>query len=130
MEATREIYWNIGHGAGVLVPMYLLTLMALAALAWGFWKRIRTYRQGHSLMRSDAMEQRVVNLVRDVLSQKKVMRGSRAGVAHGIFFWGFFLLFLGTCLILLQADITHPLMGLRFLKGTFYKAFSLSYNFV
>ena len=24
MELTREIYWNIGNGAGVLIPMYAL----------------------------------------------------------------------------------------------------------
>ena len=32
MEFSREIYWNVGHGAGTLVPMYLLTIAALAVL--------------------------------------------------------------------------------------------------
>ena len=32
MEATREIYWNIGHG--VVIPMYLLSIAAVAVLAW------------------------------------------------------------------------------------------------
>ena len=32
MEATRELYWNIGHGALVLVPMYLFTFAALGLL--------------------------------------------------------------------------------------------------
>ncbi|GEM_PF-5470728 len=27
MEASREIYWNIGHGWTTLLPMYLLTLV-------------------------------------------------------------------------------------------------------
>jgi len=47
------------------------------------------------------------------------------GVAHGLFFWGFFLLFLGTCLIVVQADFTDLLFGVKFLKGTFYKLFSV-----
>lgn len=125
MEATREIYWNIGHGAAVLVPMYLLTAMAIAGLAWGFWRRIQVYRQGRALARTEALEERVVSMVKNVLSQAKVIRGSVAGAAHGLFFWGFFLLFLGTCLIVIQADFTDPLLGMRFLKGAFYKTFSL-----
>ena len=47
------------------------------------------------------------------------------GTAHGLFFWGFFLLFLGTCLIFLQADFTDLLFDIQLLKGTFYLWFSL-----
>ena len=53
------------------------------------------------------------------------MRVPGAGTAHGLFFWGFFLLFVGTCLIVVQADFTDLLFGVKFLKGTFYKLFSL-----
>lgn len=34
MEATREIYWNIGHG--VVIPMYILAFAAFGVMAWGF----------------------------------------------------------------------------------------------
>ena len=30
MEATREIYWNIGHG--VVIPMYVLAFAAFGYL--------------------------------------------------------------------------------------------------
>ncbi|MSN26754.1 MAG: hypothetical protein GJV46_12900, partial [Geobacter sp.] len=43
MEATREIYWNVGHG--VVVPMYILAFAAFGILAWGFWQRLPVWRQ-------------------------------------------------------------------------------------
>jgi len=125
MEYTREIYWNIGHGAGVLVPMYLLTAAALALLAWGFWQRVKVYRQGRALERTDDLPGRLVGALKAALSQAKVLRVPGAGTAHGLFFWGFFLLFIGTCLIVVQADFTDPLFGVQFLKGNFYKIFSV-----
>jgi len=126
MEITREIYWNVGHGAGTLVPMYLLTLAALAVMGWGFWRRIQVYRQGRELQRTDDLPGRVMGALREVLLQGKVMRVPGAGSAHGLFFWGFFLLFIGTCLIVVQADFTDPFFGVRFLKGSFYKFFSIT----
>jgi len=125
MEYTREIYWNIGHGAATLVPMYLLTAAALAILGRGFWQRVQVYRQGRKLERTDDLSARVVAALRAALTQAKVVRVAGAGTAHGLFFWGFFLLFVGTCLIVVQADFTDLLFGVKFLKGTFYKLFSL-----
>ena len=125
MEFTREIYWNVGHGAGTLVPMYVLLLTALCILVWGSWQRIKIYRLGRELQRIDDLPRRVVEALYQVLAQLRVMRVKGAGTAHGLFFWGFFLLFVGTCLIVLQADVTDPLFDVKFLKGPFYLVFSL-----
>ncbi len=43
-----------------------------------------------------------------------------------MFFWGFLVLFIGTILIVIQADFTDLLFGIKFLKGTFYKLFSVA----
>ncbi len=125
MELTREIYWNVGHGAGTLVPMYVLLLAALCILVWGSWQRIKIYRLGRELQRIDDLPRRVVEALYQVLAQLRVMQVKGAGTAHGLFFWGFFLLFVGTCLIVLQADVTDPLFDVKFLKGPFYLVFSL-----
>ncbi len=125
MEFTREIYWNVGHGAGTLVPMYVLLLAALCILVWGSWQRIKIYRLGRELQRIDDLPRRVVEALYQVLAQLRVMQVKGAGTAHGLFFWGFFLLFVGTCLIVLQADVTDPLFDVKFLKGPFYLVFSL-----
>jgi Fe-S oxidoreductase/nitrate reductase gamma subunit len=125
MEFTREIYWNIGHGAGTLVPMYLLTLGALGVLGYGFAQRLKVYKQGQPLYRLDQLPRRIANLVKNVLLQRKVTRVKGPGLSHGLFFWSFALLFLGTCLIVVQADFTALLFGIKFLKGTFYLLFSI-----
>ena len=125
MELTREIYWNVGSGATTLVPMYLLVLATTCVFVWGGWQRIKVYRLGRDVQRFDDLPRRFAGSILQVLSQVRVMRVAGAGTAHGLFFWGFFLLFVGTCLIFLQADFTDPLFGIVFLKGRFYLLYSL-----
>jgi len=124
MELTREIYWNVGHG--VLVPMYLLALAACGVLGWGFWQRIRVYRQGRPLDRRDALPERVRFALAQVFSQRAVLRVPGAGSAHGLFFFAFVLLTIGTTLVFIQADLLDPLFGVRFLQGNFYLLFSVT----
>jgi Fe-S oxidoreductase/nitrate reductase gamma subunit len=123
MEATREIYWNVGHGA--VLPMYFFTALAFAVFGYGFYRRILLYRLGTPLNRLDQLPRRVWLLVRRALSQSRVLQVLEPGALHALFFWGFGLLFIGTLLIMAQADFSDPLLGIRFLKGTFYKAYSL-----
>ena len=123
MESTREIYWNVGHG--VILPMYVLAMIAFGLCAWGFWQRLPVYRQGKPLSRLDRLPERVWLMVRTMLGQSKVLRVLDPGSLHALFFWGFGLLFIGTLLVMAQADFTDLLFHVRFLKGTFYKLYSL-----
>ncbi|MGD9949420.1 MAG: heterodisulfide reductase-related iron-sulfur binding cluster [Desulfobulbus sp.] len=125
MEFTREIYWNVGHGFTTLAPMYLLFLVAAAAFVAGFRKRIQVYRLGQPLDRTDQRGERIKDMLKNVLLQTKVSRVEGAGTAHTLFFWSFFALFIGTSLIVLQADFSDLLFGIKFLKGNFYLLFSL-----
>ena len=126
MEFTREIYWNVGHGALTLIPMYLLAICAVVILAKGFLQRLTVYKQGLPLDRTADLGARITDMAVSVLLQKKVTRVVWAGLFHGLFFWGFFLLFIGTTLIVIQADFTDLLFDYVFLKGTFYKIFSIT----
>ena len=123
MEATREIYWNVGHG--VVIPMYILAFAAFAVMVWGFWRRLRVWRQGKALNRFDHRGQRARRFITEVFSQIKVLRVKDGGIYHAFFFWGFLLLFIGTLLVMAQADFTDLFWGVKFLVGTFYKGFSL-----
>ena len=123
MEATREIYWNVGHG--VILPMYLFTALAFTACCYGFYKRVQVYRQGKPLNRLDHMSERITRLLTNLFGQIKVVRVKGGGIPHAFFFWGFVLLFIGTLLIMAQADFSDPLFHIRFLKGSFYKLYSL-----
>jgi Fe-S oxidoreductase/nitrate reductase gamma subunit len=126
MEATREIYWNVGHGWTTLVPMYLLTVAAIGVLVYGGMQRLKVYRLGKPIDRTDDLWQRIVDSAVTVLGQANVVRVRWPGLAHGAFFWSFFVLFIGTSLIVLQADFSDLLFGIKFLKGNFYKIFSVS----
>ncbi len=126
MEYTREIYWNVGHNAGTLVPMYLFAFAAIAILVKGFLQRMEIYKQGLPLNRTDQLGKRIRHMVENVLLQKKVARVRWPGLLHGFFFWGFVLLVIGTTLIFIQADFTDVLFDLKFLKGTFYLLFSIT----
>ena len=123
MDATREIYWNVGHG--VVLPMYMLALAAMGVLLWGFWKRLPLWRQGKPLDRFDRYDERVKRMISEVFGQLKVSRVREGGIPHALFFWGFLTLFAGTLLVMLQADFFTPLMGVNLLSGDFYRAFSL-----
>ncbi|SDZ74621.1 Fe-S oxidoreductase [Desulfuromusa kysingii] len=125
MEYTREIYWNVGHGAITLIPMYLLSLTAIGVLVYAFLQRSKIYKQGQTLNRTDQLPLRITTMIKNVLLQSKVLNVRGPGAAHALFFWGFFILFLGTCLIFLQADFTDLFFGIKFLKGSFYLFFSL-----
>jgi len=126
MEITREIYWNIGHGWKTLVPMYLLTLVAIGVLVLSGLQRLKIYRLGKPLNRADHLWERLIEATATVLGQTKVVRVRWPGLGHGAFFWSFFVLFIGTALIVLQADFSDLLFGIQFLKGNFYKIFSVS----
>ena len=126
MEFTREIYWNVGHGASTLVPMYVLVIAAISVLVWAFLQRRKVYRLGKPIQRSDDPTSRAGSMLANVLLQKQVTRVAWPGILHGLFFWGFFLLLVGTTLIVIQADFTDLLFDYVFLKGNFYKLFSIT----
>ena len=124
MEATREIFWNVGHG--VVAVMYLLALAAAIGMAQGFRQRLAIWRQGKTLDRFDRPAQRVGKFLKDTFSQRKVLRVTDGGLPHAIFFWAFLLLFAGTALVMVQADLLAPLFRLNMLSGSFYRLFSLT----
>ncbi len=125
MEFTREIYWNVGHSAETLVPMYLFAFAAIGLLVKGFLQRIAIYKQGLPRNRTDQLGKRIRRMVENVLLQKKVTKVRWPGLLHGLFFWGFGLLVIGTTLIVIQADFTDLFFDIKFLKGTFYLLFSV-----
>lgn len=124
MYDSREIYWNVGHS--VLIPMYAFVIVAVTIFIYAFYKRYKVYRIGKPENRFDNKYQRLIYFLENVFGQKKVLNVFAIGSIHAIFFWSFLILFLGTTLIFIQADILVPLSNVKFLKGNFYKIFSLS----
>ncbi len=126
MPVGREIYWNVGHG--VTGRMYLLAAIAIGICAWGYYRRLPVYRLGTALDRLDQAALRARIFAAGVFGQLRVLLVPGPGSLHAFFFWGFLLLFIGTLLVMLQADFTDPLFSWRFLSGAFYLAFKLVLN--
>ncbi|MGB8931665.1 MAG: hypothetical protein WCC48_10505, partial [Anaeromyxobacteraceae bacterium] len=123
MEATRELYWNVGRG--VIAPMYAVAFAAMAVAAWGIRERVRVYRLGAPDGRLRPLGARLASAVRAVVGQGTVLRALLPGAAHALLLWSFLLLFAGTLLVMAQADFTAPLLGVTFLRGGLYRLFSL-----
>jgi len=118
----REIYWN-AQAFGVL--FYLLAAVAMAIFAYGVYRRWRMWvALGKPELRTDRISERIRSLFVNGLLQVKTFRDPYPGVMHGLIFFGFVVLFIGTALIAKETYITGPLFGWFFLRGNFYLLFS------
>lgn len=111
---TREIYWNI---SGTFV-MYLLLLPTVAVFAYGLWRRVRLWRIGKPDGRLDQIPRRLGLLFRHAVMQARLAQNPLAGFFHILFSWGFVLLFIGTLVVMIEADLRIPIM-----QGNFYLFF-------
>jgi Fe-S oxidoreductase/nitrate reductase gamma subunit len=114
MEPTREIYWNI---SGVPV-MYLLLAIAALVFAYGIRRRYSLWMSGRGEDRSDRPVQRLLAVLKQVFTHERLFRRPFSGLFHSMIFGSFILLFVGTFVVFLQADL-----GLNVMRGPFYLYF-------
>jgi len=122
LEASRVFFWNIGN---VRIAIYILSVIPVAFLIYGLYKRYTLWNQGTEENRLTHLSKRIASFFENSLLQKRIFRERYAGLMHGLIFFGFVVLFIGTALIALQEDVTLPLFHWAYLKGTFYKIYSL-----
>lgn len=118
----RQVYWNAEAFAALF---YLLAAVAVVVFAYGVYRRWRLWvALGKPEIRTDRIVERLGLLLRNGLLQGKTFRDPYPGIMHGLIFFGFAVLFIGTALIANETYITAPL-GWSYLRGTFYLVFSL-----
>ncbi len=106
--------------------MYLLFAIAAAAFAYGVYQHYRLITIGRPEARFDGTGERLKGLMTNALVQARGLRDRYSGSSHLLFFWGFVLLFFGTVVVFLQADLAIPIM-----RGQFYLYFeSMTLNIV
>jgi Fe-S oxidoreductase len=111
--------------AWMMVIFYLSAIAAIVAFAYGCYVQLRKYRRGQSLS-LPGIVQGMLAMAGELLSHRNLKRRDRsAGLAHGLIFFGFAMLFVGTATITLEYDILAPITGWRFWYGSFYLWFSL-----
>ena len=119
---TREIFWNVEYARFLIYPVFLVLL---AAVLYGLYGRLRLWRLGKAERRTDRPWQRLRAALAPVFVHTGLLRERYKGVAHFLLFWGFVLLTIGTLLIMLQEDLTWPVLRANFLQGNFYLIYSL-----
>lgn len=123
-EITRVLFENFQPQAIHL--FYAIGYLAIAVFIYGVYVQIRKYRRGKPDGSCNELFHRFVDMVKTMATHRTLVRRDKsAGRAHGLIFFGFVLLFIGTATITLEYDILEPLFGVKFWYGNFYLFFSL-----
>src|ERR687883_3403 len=125
---TRQIAWNVGEVA--LAAMYALVLLQALLLAYGGTRRYLMWRRGKPYGPITGVGDRLRNVLAVAFLHRRLIRPGYvyAGVMHLFIFWGFVFLFIGTLIVLLEADIARPYFGVSFYQGAFYVVYKLLIN--
>jgi len=126
---TRQIGWNVGELAFAL--MYVLVAVQALVLGYAFTRRYRAWRRGRPSGPIDRIGERMRQTLAVALLHRRLIRPGYvyAGVMHLFIFWGFIFLFIGTLIVLLEADIIRPYLDASFYQGMFYVIYKLVINF-
>ncbi|OIQ96696.1 succinate dehydrogenase/fumarate reductase iron-sulfur subunit [mine drainage metagenome] len=123
-EITRVLFENFQPQAIYL--FYAIGYVAIAVFIYGVYVQLRKYRRGKSDGSWNDLLHRFIDMAKTMVSHRTLVRRDKsAGRAHGLIFFGFVLLFIGTSTITLEYDILRPLFGVQFWYGNFYLLFSL-----
>lgn len=114
MTPTREIYWNIsGH-----LLIYVFAFPALLIFGYGIYRRYAQWRQGRNVASERDTGHPLKGLLLYAVLQVRVWREAFVGVYHTLFSWGMVVLFIGTLIVMLEADFRLPVM-----RGSLYLYF-------
>ena len=111
----RIDFWNVGYPLGAVV--YLTGLIALAAIAWGLYRRSRYWRLGAPNPDVGPLGPRISAFARwalvDAFGHRRFVRHEPLpGLMHLLIFWGMALLFVATVLSALEFN-AERYMGWR-----------------
>jgi len=116
-SATREVLFNVGHWLRWL--LYLSTAVVFAVIATGPLRRSRLWRLGRTgEKRWDRIGERAKVFLLYGVGQGRLSNDLYAAVMHLFIFWGWLVLFIGTLIIAVHADVVY------FLEGRVYLAYS------
>src|SRR5262249_22416500 len=125
---TRQIAWNVGEVA--IAVMYALVAVQAALLFYSGTRRYLGWRRGRPYGPISNVGQRLRAALGVVFLHRRLIRPGYlySGLMHLFIFYGFVVLFIGTLIVLLEADIARPLFGVSFYHGTFYVVYKLVIN--
>ena len=125
---TRPIAWNVSEVA--LAVMYVLMAVQGLALGYAFTRRYLAWRAGKPFGPVGRTGERLRQALAVTFLHRRILRRGYvyAGLMHLFIFYGFIALFIGTLIVLLEADIARPYFGVSFYQGSFYVIYKLVIN--
>ena len=115
-DATREVLFNVGHWVRWL--LYASTLGVFVFPALGPARRSAMWRLGRPEKRGNRLLERSKVFLKYGIGQGRMANDLYAGTMHLFIFWGWLVLFAGTLVIAVHADLVY------FLEGRVYLAYS------
>ncbi len=108
-SATREVLYGVGHVLRWL--LYLLTGVVFVAIASGPYRRRVLWKVGKEDKRNDRIATRAAAFLKYGFGHGRLSNDLYAGVMHLFIFWGWTVLFIGTVIIAIHADVVYFLEG-------------------
>jgi Fe-S oxidoreductase/nitrate reductase gamma subunit len=126
---TRQIGWNVSE-LGFAV-MYILVAVQALVLGYAFTRRYVTWRSGRPFGPIERIGERLGQALAVAFLHRRLIRPGYiyAGVMHLFIFYGFIFLFIGTVIVMLEADVVRPFFNASFYQGTFYVVYKIVINF-
>ncbi|MET2983718.1 (Fe-S)-binding protein [Aureibaculum conchae] len=129
-DLSRELYGNIGAISKIL--FYICAFTSMAIFIYGIYRRRQLWKLGKDTGEKVNISATLKALISRVFSQKTVRQGVRkkkAGLFHALMFFGFVVLFIGTCLVAVE-EYGHILFGVKgenlFHKGLYFAIYEVS----
>jgi Fe-S oxidoreductase/nitrate reductase gamma subunit len=121
MVPYRDDLWNLPEWMYAI--HWAVAILCGALVVYGLWRRVRLWREGRPVRRTERVGRRVGALLLYALGQRRVLEQAYPGLMHGLIFYGFVVFFIATSLVGIQMDL-HLLI----LQGPFYLAFEAVVN--
>jgi Fe-S oxidoreductase/nitrate reductase gamma subunit len=121
MTPYRQDLWDMP--AWTYPTHWVLVIFCGALVVYGLWLRVRLWRMGGPVKRTERLDRRIGGLLLYALGQRRVLGQAYPGLMHGLIFYGFVAFFIGTSLVGIEMDA-----GFHILKGPFYLGFEAVLN--
>jgi Fe-S oxidoreductase/nitrate reductase gamma subunit len=126
---TRILWWNIHDYPFYKEIFYTFFSLSFVFFIYGFYLKIKNWSRGRKVNNFENISERIKNMLYRSFVYKawseKSNKGNKeralVGLSHGLVFYGFFVLWIGTEILTVQDKIP-----VYFYQGPFYKAYSLA----
>jgi Fe-S oxidoreductase/nitrate reductase gamma subunit len=119
----ENIPWRFGYyniGIPLRVFMFVTIGLSVLVMGWGLLRRYRLWRSGQPQVAFDRPLARLGRVFTYAVAQLRILRQRYPAAMHLGIFWAMVLLFIGTVLASLDADVFELFFDAKLLKGGFY----------